>query len=128
MKKSVETSRNKKNLDQENSWFEHCRREKLPFITVTTRTKYANVHWDYITYPTEVDKHLEANRDLTVSKSLEIFQEYANAKSDYQLSSGLVYFNNLEIEAAKASAEKLYDLISEIVATHLNSPNADEKK
>ncbi|MDX5993494.1 hypothetical protein [Ectopseudomonas alcaliphila] len=117
MQKFVEILRKDKGHEKENLWFEKCRREKAPFITLKTRTKFADVHWDYITYPNEVDQHLATHKESTTKKAIEIFMRHANEKSEYQVSSGLVYFNNLEIQNAKIAAEELYDLVVDTVSS-----------
>lgn len=80
-----------------------------------TRTKYADVHWDYITYSKEVDEVLEGLGTRLRDRAIDIFKQYANANSRYTASGHLVWFKNLEIESARLAASELYDLIVESV-------------
>lgn len=117
MQKFVGIPKKNKGHEKENLWFEKCQREKTPFITIKTRTKLADVHWDYITYPTEVDLHLQANEEDITQRAIEIFKKHANKRSEYQVSSGLVYFNDLETQKARLAAAELYDLVTETVSS-----------
>lgn len=117
MQKFIEIPRKDKGHEKENFGFEKCQREKIPFITIKTRTKLANVHWDYITYPNEVDLHLETHREDTTQRAIEIFKKYSDKRSEYQVSSGLVYFNDLETQKARFAAAELYELVAETVSS-----------
>jgi hypothetical protein len=115
MQKFVEVRSNEKGHDKENIWFDKCRRDKTPYITLKARVKLANVHWDYIAYPSEMDLNFDKHKDFIVKKAVEIFNKYASSKSDYRISSGLVYFNDLELSNARLAAMELYDLVGEVV-------------
>jgi hypothetical protein len=111
MDKFVEVPKNDVKAKIENSWYQSCRERKVPFITVKSRTKLADVHWDYITYPPEVEKVL---KDLGVQlrdAAIAIFNKYADNRSEYTASEYLVSYKNLEIPKAKLAAAELYDLI-----------------
>lgn len=111
MNKFFEIPKNDPKAIAENSWFQICRKEKIPFIIIKSRKKYADVHWDYITYPNEVDKILN-NRAIELrDAAIEIFKKHANERSKYSASNLLVSYENLEIPQAKLAAEELYDLI-----------------
>lgn len=112
MQKYVELPKNDLNAKAENAWFEVCRKNSIPFITLKNRTKFAEVHWDHITYSPEVDKVLNAFDGQLRDGAILIFKKYANSKSEYEASDLLVWFKNLEIPKAKLAAEELYDLIA----------------
>jgi hypothetical protein len=115
MTKYVEIPRNEFDAKKENEWFEHCGSSQIPFITVKPRSEYADVHWDYITYSTEVDNILEGLGTTLRDGAIGIFKKYGNAKSRYTASGHLVWFKNIEIENARLAASELYDLIDESV-------------
>ena len=117
MNKYVEIPKNDINSNAENAWFKTCKENNIPYITLSIRTKFADVHWDYITYPMEVDEILEQLGDSLTNKVIEIFNEYANEKSKYSVNNHLVWFKNLEIEQAKLAAADLHNLIAESVET-----------
>ncbi|WP_421722005.1 hypothetical protein [Alloalcanivorax xenomutans] len=115
MDKFVEIPRTDVSAERENAWFERCESNQIPFITVKTRTKYADVHWDYIAYSKEVDEVLGGLGTRLRDNAIDIFKKYANANSRYAASGHLVWFKNLEIESARLAASELYDLIAESV-------------
>jgi hypothetical protein len=92
MPKYVEIPRNNVGSEIENDWFRHCESAQVPFITVKPRSMYADVHWDYITYSTEVDDILESLGNTLRDDAIEIFKKYANANSRYTASGHLIWF------------------------------------
>lgn len=119
MKKYAEIPKNDVGAKVENAWFESCREREVPFITVKSRTKLADVHWDYIAFPAEVDKALEILGTKLRDDAIAIFKKYANKRSQYTANGHLVWYKNLEIQQAKFAAEELYDLI----VAHINGAN-----
>lgn len=55
MRKYFELPKNDVQSEANNAWFEYCRTQAIPFITLRCRTKLADVEWDYIAYPPEID-------------------------------------------------------------------------
>jgi hypothetical protein len=115
MHKFVEIPRNDVSAEKENAWFDRCVTSQIPFIKVKTRSKYADIHWDYITYSKEVDEVLEDLGARLRDSAIDIFKQYANENSRYTASGHLVWFKNLEIESARLAASELYDLIVDSV-------------
>lgn len=115
MPKYVEIPRNDIGSEKENDWFRHCESVQIPFITVKPRSKYADVHWDYIAYSKEVDDILESLGNTLRDDAIKLFKQYANAKSRYTASGHLVWFKNLEVDSARLAASDLYDLIVDSV-------------
>lgn len=116
MEKFIEVPKNDVNHAPENDWFQKCRIEKIPFITLKARTKYADVHWDYISYPTELDSVLDVFEDQIQDGAMKIFKNYAtDTKADFSISSRLITFRNIEISKAKLAAIDLFDLINGFV-------------
>lgn len=115
MQKYFELPKNDVQSKAQNAWFEICRNNSIPFIILKSRTKLADVHWDYIAYPTEVDKIFNVLDGQLRDKAITIFKKYADSRSEYQASDLLVDFKNLEIPKAKFAAEELYDLIADYV-------------
>lgn len=116
MQKYVELPRNDVGSEKENDWFRHCESAQIPFITVKPRSTYADVNWDYITYSKEVDDILEKLGTTLRNDAIEIFKQYANAKSRYTASGHLIWFKNLELDSARLVASELYDLIVDSVS------------
>lgn len=124
MQKYFELPKNDLQSKAENAWFEICRNNSIPFIILRSRTKLADVQWDYITYPTEVDKVLNTLDGQLRDKAIAIFKKYADSRSEYQASDLVVCFKNLEIPKAKLAAEELYDLIADYVERNGGSHHA----
>lgn len=122
MQKYAEVPKNDVKSKTENAWLEVCRKNNTPFITLKSRTKLADVHWDYIAYPPEVDKVLEALDGQLRDRAIAIFKKYANSRSEFRASDQLIWFKNIEIPKAKLAAEELYDIIADYIdKIHQNS-------
>lgn len=121
MQKFLEIPRRVKNFDSENLWFNHCQRQSIPFIIVKPATKYADVHWDYITYHPDIDDVLHAREKELKEKATAIFMKYANEKSEYLVNASLIYYDRLGVDEAKKAAAELFDLISDIVQSGVSA-------
>lgn len=124
MQKYVAVPKNDVKAKAENAWFEICRKNRIPFITLKNRTKFADVHWDYIAYSTEVDKIFNAANGQLRDGAIAIFKKYANSKSKYEANDFIVWFKNLEIPKAKLAAEELYDFIVAYLESNGNIQHA----
>lgn len=118
MQKYFEVPKNDVQSKAENAWFETCRNNSIPFIILKSRTKFADVHWDHITYPPEFDKIFNVLDGQLRDAAIVIFKKYADLRSEYQANDLLISFRNLEILKAKITAEELYDLIAGYVKTN----------
>jgi hypothetical protein len=118
MQKYIELPKKDVGAKVENEWYKICQKEQIPFITLKSRTKLADVHWDYITYPTNVDDILNDLNGQLRDNAIEIFMKYADKRSAYTANDHLVWFKNLEIEKAKIAAEELYDLVTAYIEGH----------
>lgn len=101
-----------------NLWFTRCERLQVPYVTVTCRTKLADVEWDHISYPPAIDELLSAGGGELRNAAITIFRRHARTKNgaEFIASDLLVTFRNLEIPAARQAAEELHDLIAAHVA------------
>lgn len=94
-----------------NDWYRHCQQEKIPYVTVSARRKYANVQWDYINLPTEYDAILSTKGDEFIQGFQEIFKRYATDNSEYRVGNFVATFVDIEVEKAPRLAEDLFDYI-----------------
>jgi hypothetical protein len=112
MKKYIEIQKTESGFESENAWLATCRTNSIPFITLKNKTKFIDVHWDYIAYSPENEKILhQLNGDLS-KKAKDIFEKYANQKSQFRATDLLVWFKNMEPNNARLAAVELYDLIT----------------
>ncbi len=112
MQKYVDVPRNDMNAEVKNSWFQICRNKSIPFITLKSRAKFADLCWDYITYSPEVEEVLNSSNGQIRDGAIVIFKRYANKKSKYVASDLIVEFKNIDISKARLAAEDLYDFIA----------------
>lgn len=106
----------KRNQDQKRkAWHDHCVREKIPYIVVSRRTKYADVSFDYITFPQEYDDHLKKNSKLIIEKAKQIFNKYAGKQPTRLGTERLIFFDNLPIEHSEQAANELFDLVKSAI-------------
>lgn len=117
MQKYVEITRKDQAFDKENAWFNVCRNEQIPFVTIKTRSKLATVEWDYITYPTSMDEVLFSLHEDIKTRVSAIYQNHMTSGTWLGVGPGVISFGNLDLVAARDVAQSLFDVISD--AMHL---------
>lgn len=117
MEKFVEITRKDKGFDKENSWFMYCQKERIPFVTVKTRSKLALVQWDYITYPTELDEAIFSLSEEFKERMTAIYSKHQTKETSLGIGPGVISFWNLEIHAAREVASELFDVIHMALAS-----------
>lgn len=115
-KQYAEFKRADKGHKTENAWFVFCRANKVPFITVKVRTKYADVHWDYISYEPDVDAALAKYGIEIRDAAIIIFRKYASKSSSFEVNNHLVWYRDMDIEGARQAASELYELVVAVVS------------
>ena len=93
------------------SWLLDCKINKKPYVTVLAKYIYADVSWDYISYPMGCEKIFTENEEEIKISLDAIYAEYANKKSNCTVSASTSTFSGLSIENAKNAASDIYDLI-----------------
>lgn len=119
MEKFVEVRKGARGATENvNLWFARCQELQVPYITVTCRTKLADVEWDHISYPPAIDVLLSAGGGELRDAAIAIFRRHARAEksAEFIASNLLVAFRNLKIPAARQAAAELHDLIAAHVA------------
>jgi hypothetical protein len=102
--------------DANSSWFHHCVRTQIPFITIAYRTKLADIEFDYITFNSDsFDEVLRSNEEETYKTVQEIFEHNKNSKSRLSFSWGVIRLTNIEIQKSEKVAEQLFDFIIKIL-------------
>jgi hypothetical protein len=97
-------------------FFNTCKRTQEPFVVCKTRTKFAGVTFDYISFDEDHEARLLAQKPTINARILEIYSRYGDKKSKSSTSSVLVNFDNLMIENAEKAAAELYEFLTEITA------------
>jgi len=97
----------------ERKWFKHCEQEKIPYVIVSMRTKYADISFDYISLPKEYDAFLTNHAETIWKEAHAIFKKYAVKKSKFGGGGLLIInFENIPIDNAEFAANELFDLIN----------------
>lgn len=99
-------------IQSENQWFEHCRLRRIPFVVVRRRRKYAEVHWDCISFPHSADDIIAQNSGAICDRLLELFRRFANRKSKYLFSAHTGSFDNLFPGDAELPATEIQEILS----------------
>lgn len=94
-----------------NAWYRQCQVTHLPYIVVCTKTKFANVSWDYISLPPKTDKILDANSAEITDGLIALFKQYANNKSEYRLTCYVAEFSSIDMDKAESFAEAIFDFL-----------------
>jgi len=106
----------KKNMLARNKYFHECQKKEIPFVVVTHGGKYSAVEWDYISISPKLDKKIVGNKQL-LSTFQDIFSDYANEKSTYEMSSGFGAIKKLTADNAMSAANDIFSALqSEINA------------
>lgn len=110
--KFIEHRESEKSIDCVNEWFTFCQKNAIPYITISTRKKFADVQWDYINFHSKIENKIDMLGDDFAQGMIEIFKKYANNKSTYIAGSRVAEFKNIEIPQARNLAKNLYDYIA----------------
>lgn len=119
-KKFIELASNDRGHIRENDWLGYCQRHRLPFVTVRRRGNVADVHWDYINFPPNIDSDIfraESNIRDAVGR---IYDACRTGKSTARVCSGTVALYDLGIPEARRAAALLYDAIEHNVSRCLH--------
>ena len=98
-----------------NQWFERCRQKNVPWVVVTSRTKFADVLWDYISYPSGFEALFNQNEAGLKAVLQTIYDKYKNKNSNFSISCSAILFTELSIENAKAAAGEIFDFIDALM-------------
>lgn len=109
---------NKKSLTEINEWFEFCRSQKIPYIELRPRTKYADIAWDYINLPPSFDVHLSRKEKYFQDEMARIFNKHKSEKSSYRISNNTANFYNIPAENSENFCNELFDYISTEINYH----------
>jgi hypothetical protein len=118
MNKFYEHSHGKLNSAAENAWYNHCRKHQIPYIAIKSRTKLADVHWDYLSYSKENEQKLSRHGKSINEFAIEQFHLYsknAGRTANYTVCGNLIWLKNLAITDARSAAENLYDYIDDLL-------------
>ena len=114
---SPETDQNRAS---EKTYFSECTEKEIPYITITSKKKMADIHWDYITINPKNDNALFNNEKLS-AYLFGVFQTVAGEKSEYKLSPNLGDFYNIPIDLSERAAEAIYVGLSNEIKSYESS-------
>lgn len=126
MEKFVEITRKDKGFDKENSWYGFCEKQRIPFITIKSRSKLADVQWDYMSYPPSIDKALFDQHEHIKTQMSAIYDRYASKDTWFGTGPGVISFGSLDLDSAREVASVLYDIIFEVARTALDTHQSEQ--
>ena len=97
---------------RKNEWFEYCRQQRVPYVTVTVHVNVADVSWDHISYPIEAERLLDQSSDYIHQSSGAIFDKYSGGGARCGISSRNIVFEGLPLEGARRAAVEVSELIN----------------
>ncbi|MCG6897667.1 MAG: hypothetical protein LJE61_06620 [Thiocapsa sp.] len=110
----------------DSNWFQHCRETQTPFVVVRNGETSADVLWDFVTLPPQLDAELKRDLASLERDARAIFDRYAVAESFLRVKATLIGFDRLPVDAAKSAAADLYRLITDylpVAETVTRTPN-----
>lgn len=95
------------NHRKNNAYFLECERDVRPFVIIRQKTKYCEVHWDFISmtgngYSFKPDEELNGRIKVIMDK-------YWRLKRSYWFYGPVASIPRLTIEEAEAAAVEIYD-------------------
>lgn len=114
--KFVEITYKDKDHARENAWFHHCEKYKIPFITIFLHGKLADVRWDYVSFPPDVDHELFLLKSNLYQAAIQICAAHGTKHSSVRYSPGVITLHKLSSSAAQAAASRLYGVVQQVVA------------
>jgi hypothetical protein len=97
-------------------WLHHCKESQIPYVTITNRTSYSDVEFDYISFNAPVDIKLQAKEKFVTDTVLTITDKYKNHRTEISVVGwGFIKITNLAIDNAEYVAEELVKLINNVV-------------
>lgn len=111
----------------DSDWFHHCRETQTPFVVVRTGESSADVLWDYVTLPPQLDAALQRDLVGLEREARAIFDRYAVAESHLRVKATLIGFDRMPLEGAKHAAAELYRLIARYLGVAQTAPPASDR-
>lgn len=96
---------------RKNEWFEYCRQQRMPYITVVVDSGVADVAWDYISYPIDSEKLFNENCGDICQSLMVIYEKFSTENTQYKISSTDAEFKDVSIDCARRAAVEIYELI-----------------
>lgn len=109
-------SKSKKGQQLSSQWFYECERQDKPFITISNRTKFCDVKWDYITLSRETEAVISNNKVMFI-EGLKALRDKYDADA-LVLDEFLAIFNDVLIEDGSALATSLAHLLREAMTDY----------
>lgn len=103
-------------------WFDHCEKERIPYIVVTLGTKYADIDLDPIAFPIEFDNYINKIEEQIIDRATRVFLKYKVKKSKIHADKVYVKFTNIPIEHAENAADDLFELFQSFFDDFLHNP------
>lgn len=97
-------------FEKESKWFDMCRIKSIPFIKVTERSRFSDIHWDYINFPVSLDAKWQDFRIWDVA--LELLKRFGNRRSQLMGSEYVITIKNIEAKYASEIANQLFEAIN----------------
>lgn len=119
--KFIELTHKDEGHERENLWLQHCQKTGIPFVVIRQHGKVADIHWDYISFPSSVDHGLFA-LELGLHEAVShIFNEYGTKHSRVSFSPTVVTFQKFTASSAPQVANRLYDAVHQVTKPLLSS-------
>jgi len=99
------------------NWYETCKKEKIPYVVIEARNKYADVRFDHESLPKKYDEYLTDNTEQITDKAIQIFRKYKVKGSKFSIIPFIVNIYNIPIDKAEIAASELFDLIKSCIPT-----------
>jgi hypothetical protein len=94
-----------------NDWFAQCKKQQIPYITITKKIKYSTIRWDYISFKKDFDSKVLADEESHRANLTNFVKVYSSPKSKFQFDNFNFEISNIEHIQATKLAEELFDYL-----------------
>lgn len=105
--------------NQINTWLRQCQKSGTPYITIKTKTKFADVNWDYINLSHEAEECLRNNSKEIKNGLVSFYHKFANEQSSYSINEFTAEYKKIEIGNAEKLASEVFEFICKFLPKNL---------
>lgn len=99
-----------------NEHFDYCKNEQVPYIEIKKRSRSTIVHFDYISYDSEMD-HFFIHEALSAIKNVCALLANKYSVQCYDAAGSVITFSGVDRNQAEHLAESLFDFLYAITPT-----------
>lgn len=110
MEKYIVITTPDRDFRKSNRWFDQCERENKPFVKICKKSKYYELHWDYISLCTKGRRFEMSDGGMRQCRAF--MDKYWPLKARYWCYGPVCSIPKLTLEQAQLAAVEIYDILA----------------